>query len=134
MKRLRAADLTRGSIMAGFHDRHDRLPGIGRAITEVRQVPKLATLARVRGHLAVADDLRREAQVLAAVLVQQQAALDDVRRAVSDLERDANRCWERLADDRPMHDHADDAGVLLALPDDLTRARDRVMPQWMTRP
>jgi len=120
--------------MAGFHDRHDRVPYIGRAVTEVRQVPQRATLARVRGHLAVADDLRREAQVLGAVLMQQQAALDDVRRAVSDLERDVNRCWERLADDRLMHDHADDAGVLLALPDDLTRACDRVMPQWMTRP
>ena len=118
--------------MTGCYDRHDRLPCEGRAVTEVWQSPQRASFARVRGHLAVADDLRCEARALAAVLVQQQAAIDDARRAVSDLERDVNRFWERIADDRIVHDHATDAGVLLALPDDLTQSCDPVMPQEMT--
>ncbi len=97
----------------------------GPSADAVQQLLHRASHARLRGHHAVADDLLREARALTAALARYQAALDDARRQVSDLANEVHTFWERVADDRTLHELADDACVLLALDDDLLRAHSR---------
>ena len=134
MKRLRAADLRTGSLMASWNDPADEQCAGDRTAEAVRQLLHRASYARMRGQDAVADELRLEAQALADAFTQHQQALHDAREQISELAHAVHAFWEKVADDRTLHDLADDASVLLTLYDDLDRAQSRLITLEMTRP
>ena len=73
----------------------------------------------------MANELLHEARALTAALTQYQQALYDAMTQLADLRREISEFWERVADDRTLHDLADDAGVLLALFEHLDRVQSR---------
>jgi hypothetical protein len=133
MKRLRTTNLEIGTTMA-YRDNptdDDR----GRALwRDVRRLRDRATHARTRGHHLLANDLVREASALAAATRQHERAIADAREHLDALRLTVTRFWDNLADDRTLHDLADDAAALLALWDDLDRAESRLMTLELTRP
>ena len=134
MKRLRAVHLETSRTMALWYDPTESSPSDTTGASEVRQLLHRASAARLRGQHAVADDLRRDARALVAALAQYEAARADVRQQVSDLADEVQTFWDRVSDDRTLHELADDACVLLALCGDLDRAQERLIILEMTRP
>ena len=100
----------------------------------VRHLLQRAAWERGRGRHEVAHALLLEAGALEAAIRQYERAIVEARGQVDDLRQAVARFWDEMADDRTLHDLADDAGVLLTLFDDLDRAQSRLLTLEMTRP
>ncbi len=126
--------------MTEWFDNHDDAgyltsPGQrGPAAASIRRLFERAAHARSVGQHDRADELLCEAHALDGATRQYQWAIADARRRVDDLHRTVIRFWNDLADDRTLHDLADDAGVLLALYEDLDRAESRLLTLECARP
>ena len=100
----------------------------------VRQLLRRAAWEFRRGQHEAADALLLEAGALEAALMQYEWAIADARQQVDDLRRDVASFWDDMADDRTLHDLADDAGVFMALVGDLNRAESRLLTLECARP
>ena len=134
MKRLRAADLETGSLMALSIQPPEDRDADGHVTSQLQRLIQQVAYARSREHDAMTDALLQEAQALTTAVVQYEQTLHDAMVLLADLPREVSEFWERLADDRTLHDHVDDAGDSPALPEYLDRVQSRILTRATIRP
>ena len=93
----------------------------------VRHVLYRAVRAVSLGRQEAARDLLLEADALEAALLQYERAIAEARNRVDALRHEVAGFWDALADDRTLHDLADDASVFLILVGDLDHAESRLL-------
>ncbi len=103
-------------------------------IRAVRYVLYRAARALSLGQHDAARDLLLEADALEAAIQQYERAIAHARAQVDDLRRAVGRFWDDMADDRTLHDLADDASVFLLLVGDLDHAESRLLTLEHARP
>ena len=104
------------------------------AAAEIRRLRHRADRARSLGHEQLTDELLLEADALEAAILQYDRAIAAARELVDALRHEVASFWDALADDRTLHDLADDASVFLMLVGDLDHAESRLLTLEHARP